>query len=143
MKMKHILVVLIMLLTVCETFAYSVKVYDQWGNRVGTYKKEGDNYVLYDFHDKKIENPEDLIKNPPSNKALNDYAQYFYDENMNPIGGYSTGMWWNRGRYYPRGRCMPRCFYPPRGRSIVRPTSNQNSILYEERYPYGRIKSRL
>ena len=44
-----------MLLTVCETFAYSVKVYDQWGNRVGTYKKEGDNYVLYDFNDKKVE----------------------------------------------------------------------------------------
>lgn len=142
MKMKKFAAaILLLLVTTSETFAYAVKVYDQWGNRLGTYRQEGENFVLYDFYDKKVENPETLIKNPPTNNAMKEYTQYFYDENMNPIGGYSTGLWWNRGRYYP-GRFCPRSFYPPR-RSIVRPNANTNSILYEERYPYGRINSRI
>ena len=144
MKMKKLFVVFfILLLTTASTFAYSIKVYDQWGNRVGTYKKEGDNFVLYDFHDRKVENPESLIKNPPDNKTLKEYTQYFYDENMNPIGSYSAGFWWNNGRYYPRGRFIPRGFYPPRGRSIVCPNANKGSVLYEDKYPYGMTKQRF
>jgi hypothetical protein len=57
-RMRKILfVIFIFLFFVSESFAYSIKVYDQMGNRVGTYRKEGDNFVLYDFHDKKVDAP--------------------------------------------------------------------------------------
>ena len=142
MKMKKLTIIaLLLLITMNETFAYAIKVYDEWGNRIGTYKKEGENFVLYDFYDKKVENPENLIKNPPNNRLLKEYSQYFYDENMNPIGGYSTGLWWNHGRFYPGRRYMPRCFNPPCGRSIVRPSAK--NIIYEERFPYGRINNKI
>ena len=42
-------------ITASQVFAYAIKIYDQWGNRIGTYKKEGENYVLYDFYDNKID----------------------------------------------------------------------------------------
>ena len=136
--MKQLAIILLtLIITTAQAFAYSVKVYDYWGNRVGTYKKEGDRYVLYDFNDKKVENPEDLIINPPSQKTLTNYTQYFYDENMNPIGSFTTGFWGNNGRYYPRGRFVPRAFYQTGSPSIVRQTTNR-SIIYEEKYPYSR-----
>ena len=141
MKMKKFFILLLfMLITIPQSFAYAIKVYDQWGNRIGTYRKEGENFVLYDFYDKKIENPQELIKNPPTQKTLSNYTQYFYDENMLPIGSYTTGLWSNSGRYYPRGRFLPRCFYQNYNRGIVRPGAKVNNILYEEKYPYDPFK---
>ena len=128
--MKNFLLILLLsVLTASQTYAYAIKVYDQWGNRVGTYRKEGDNFVLYDFYDKKVENPEDLIQNAPSQRALKDYSQYFFDENMNPIGTYATGLWHNTTRYYNRGRYLPRCFYSFGSPSIIRPSANTKNIL--------------
>ena len=124
--MKKLLIVLLFLsITINASYAYAIKVYDNYGNRVGTYRKEGDNFVLYDFNDNKIENPEEYIKNAPTQKTLTEYTRYFYDENMNPIGSYSTGFFGNNGRYYPRGHIQPRCFYPTtRSNYIVRPRAN-------------------
>ena len=92
----------IILLTVTETFAYAIKVYDEYGNRVGTYRKEGDHYQLYDFNDKKVEQPDTIIKDAPDSKTLTEYSQTFYDENMTPIGSWHSGYYGSNGRYYPR-----------------------------------------
>ena len=126
---KIILSILFVFICISEVFAYSVKVYDEYGNRVGTYKKEGDNFVLYDFNDKKVEDPSTLIKNAPDQKNLTNYTQTFYDEYMMPVFSYTTGFYGNNGRYYPRG------FYPPRswiGPSncpyIVRPRARRSVI---------------
>jgi hypothetical protein len=59
---KIFLLLLSIIIFSSQVFAYSIKVYDEYGNRVGTYRKEGDNFVLYDFHDKKVEDPSTLIK---------------------------------------------------------------------------------
>ena len=132
---NFLLILLVSLITSSQVFAYAVKVYDQWGNRVGTYRKEGDRFVLYDFYENKIENPEELIQNAPSQKTLKDYSQYFFDENMNPIGTYSTGLWHNTTRYYNRGRFIPRCFYSFGSPSIVRPSANTTNILNSPNTP--------
>ena len=116
---------------VAEANAYSIKVYDQMGNRVGTYKREGDNYVLYDFHDKKVDDPSALIKNAPNQKTLKEYSQTFYDENMMPIFTYSTGLYGNGGMHYPRGFYPPRCWYNTSTPSIVRPANK--SIIKSEK----------
>lgn len=109
--MKNVfLMFCIMFFTVSEVFAYAVKVYDNCGNRIGTYRKHGDTFELYDFYDRKVENPEDLIKNAPSQKVLKEQVQFFYDANMNPIGSFSTGIWGN-GLYIPRFNYHG--FYPP------------------------------
>lgn len=120
---KLLITTAILLFTISETFAYAVKVYDEIGNRLGTYRKEGDNFVLYDFYDKKVENPEDLIKNAPTKQTLTNMSQYFYDENLTPIGSFSTGLWNNYGRNYRRGYgYMPYGYYNNRNHNyIVRP----------------------
>ncbi len=139
--MKKIFILLtILLLTTLETFAYAIKVYDQMGNRLGTYRKEGENYVLYDFYDKKVENPEDLIKNAPNQKTLTNLSQYFYDENMNPIGSYTSGLWSNYGGYYPPHRWgyryVPYNYYRSMNNNyIVRPAA-KSTILDYQKYPY-------
>ena len=138
---KFLAIVFISAITTQCVLAFGIKVYDEMGNRIGTYKKEGDNYVLYDFNDKKIDNPEDLMKDPPSQNALKEYNQLFYDENMIPIGGYYTGLWMNSGRHCPGRRFVPRCFYRTGSPYVVRPKAG--STVYEERYPYGRVKSKI
>jgi hypothetical protein len=120
---KLLLIVLIIFLSVGETFAYAVKVYDQYGNRVGTYRKEGDKYVLYDFNDNKVENPEEVIKNPPSQRTLSEFTQTLYDENMMPIGNFTSGLYGSDGVYYPRGWYIPRGWRYPRHNYIVRPSA--------------------
>ena len=122
----------ILFFTVSETFAFAVKVYDEYGNRVGTYRKENDHYQLYDFYDNKVENPDNLIKNAPDQRTLTEYSQTFYDENMNPIGTWHSGLYGNDGRYYPR---HPE-YYPsdfPRIRTpyIVRPHVNTGTGIYK------------
>ena len=88
------------------------------GNRIGTYRKEGENFVLYDFNDKKVENPEDLMKNPPTQKDL----KYFYN-NITPIGAYTYEVYTPSVRYYP-ARCFPPAnFYRPKPLYIVRPSA--------------------
>ena len=71
---KIFLFLMIILITASQTFAYSIKVYDEYGNRVGTYKKEGENYQLYDFYDKKVDSPEIIIKDAPDKKTLTEYS---------------------------------------------------------------------
>ena len=124
---KYFLLLIVLLITMSETFAMALKVYDEYGNRVGTYRKEGDSYQLYDFNDKKVDSPEALIKNAPDQKTLTEYTQTFYDENMIPIGTYRSGFYGNNGRYYPRhGEFYPSAFYRTRTPYIVRPRAQSN-----------------
>ena len=131
--MRKIFVLLMMLLFfVSETFAYALKVYDEYGNRVGTYRKEGDTYQLYDFYDKKVDNPDNLIKNAPNQKTLTEYSQTFYDENMMPIGTWRSGYYGNNGRYYPRyGEYMPAAWGRMGNPYIIRPHANSNTGIYK------------
>ena len=122
----------ILLLTVTETFAYAIKVYDEYGNRVGTYRKEGDKYQLYDFYDNKIDNPDSLIKDAPNQKTLTEYTRTFYDENMMPIGTWHSGLYSSNGRYYPTNtEFYPAPFYKTRTPYIVRPHANTQSGLHK------------
>ena len=131
--MRKILITLFcILLTVSETFAYAIKVYDEYGNRVGTYRKEGENFQLYDFNDKKVDNPESLIKNAPDKRTLTEYSRTFYDENMMPIGTWRSGFYGNNGRYYPRHtEFYPAGFYKTRTPYIVRPHAPANHGIYQ------------
>ena len=129
---KIFIIIAVFILTLSETLAYAVKVYDEYGNRIGTYRKEGDSYQLYDFYDNKVENPENLIKNAPNQKTLTEYSQTFYDENMMPIGTWKSGFYGNNGRYYPRrGEYYPAGFYKTRTPYIVRPSANTNQGIYK------------
>ena len=126
---KTIVLLLIFLLSLSETFAYAIKVYDEYGNRVGTYRKEGENYVLYDFKDNKVEQPEKLLDEVPSQKALTEYSRTYYDENMMPIGTYRSGYYGNNGLYYPRGAFFPSYSWrPSRTPSITCPRARHHSI---------------
>jgi len=124
--MRKILILFVILLfAVSEVFAYSIKVYDEYGNRVGTYRKEGDNYQFYDFNDRKVDSPAEIIENAPDKKTLTEYTQTFYDENMMPIGTWRSGFYGNDGRYYPRyGEYYPSGWYKRRTPYIVRPRAN-------------------
>ena len=102
--MRKILALFVLLIVLCSNvYAYSIKVYDENGSRIGTYRKEGDNYVLYDFNDKKIENPSTLIQNAPSQNNLKEYSQYLYNENMYPIGTYRDGYFGPNRIHYGYG----------------------------------------
>ena len=123
--MKKILLLLtLFFMTAFEVNAYAIKVYDDLGNRVGTYRKEGDKFVLYDFNDKKIENPEEFIKNPPKQEYLKQYTQYVYDSNMMPIGTFTSGWYDSSGRYYPRESYPAGSYYFPRTPYIIRQKVN-------------------
>lgn len=130
--MRKILIIFsIILFTISETFAYAIKVYDEYGNRVGTYRKEGDKYQLYDFYDNKVENEEALIEDAPDTKTLTEYSQTFYDENMMPIGTWRSGFYSSNGRYYPRRYAFyPSNFNGPPTPYIVRPHARTNHGLH-------------
>lgn len=122
----------IILFTVSQTFAYSIKLYDEYGNRIGTYKKEGDEYQLYDFNDNKVDNPAMLIREEPDKRTLTEYSQTYYDENMNPVYTWRSGFYGSDGRYYPRNAI----FYPTgvsgiRTPYIVRPHANNGTGIYQ------------
>ena len=120
---KYLVFIAILILTITEANAYAIKVYDEYGNRVGTYRKEGDNYQLYDFYENKVETPESLIKDAPEQKTLTEYSRTFYDANMMPIGTWRSGFYGNDGRYYPRGVFYPSTFSRTRTPYIVRPSA--------------------
>ena len=131
--MRKILIILaVILFTVSETFAYAIKVYDEYGNRVGTYRKAGKDYQLYDFYDNKIDNPETLIKNPPDKKTLTEYTQTLYDENMMPIWTYRSGFYGNNGRYYPRRGYFQTGWSRTRTPYIVRPNNHSEFFKYAD-----------
>ena len=150
---RLLILLLILLITVSESFAYAIKVYDEYGNRVGTYRKEGDGYQFYDFNDNKVDSPDMLIENAPDKKTLTEYSQTFYDENMIPIGTWRSGFYGNNGRYYPRyGEYYPVSWYKRQSPYIVRPRVNginqrcrndfyghnhhhDNTIYVDTRYP--------
>ena len=122
----------IIIMTASATFAHAIKVYDEYGNRVGTYRKEGDHYQLYDFHDNKVDQPDMIIKDAPDTKTLKEYSQTFYDENMIPIGTWRSGYFGNDGRYYPRyTQFYPAGFYNSGSPYIVRPHTNTGEGIYK------------
>jgi len=131
--MRKIFILFIMFLfAISETFAYAIKVYDEYGNRVGTYRKNGDNYQFYDFNDNLVEQPDLIIQDAPDKKTLTEYSRTFYDENMMPIGTWRSGFYGNNGRYYPRGGV----FYPtgwrrPASPYMVRPHARTSEGIYK------------
>lgn len=140
LTMRKILILsFIFLLTITETFAYAIKLYDEYGNRIGTYRKDGDEYQLYDFYDKKVDNPDNLIKNAPDNNTLNEYSRTFYNEAMMPIGVWRSGYYGNDGRYYPRGvQFYPAGMHRTRSPYMIRPRANANKDFYKyEDYKYN------
>lgn len=131
MKRSFILL-LTLFITANITFAYSVKVYDEMGNRVGTYKKENGQFVLYDFNDNKVEDPSTLMQRQPSQQALNYYTQYLYTENMQPIAPYASNFYRNAGRYY-RGFRYPSAWYQhSSGPAIVVPSVGEGFTVKEK-----------
>ena len=133
-SMKKFVCTLFLLLFVnSAAFSYAIKIYDEYGNRIGTYRKEGEQFVLYDFNDKKVENPEDLLKDPPSQKVLTQYTQYFYDENMVPIGSFSSGIYGPNGYYYPKqGYYYPQSWQRTNAPKIVCPVKNYSFNFYNQ-----------
>ena len=99
---KIVLILLIFFISVSSAYSYAIKVYDEYGNRVGTYRKVGDSFEFYDFYDKKVDNAEEIIKNAPTQKTLSEVNRTLYDENFVPIGTYTTGVYTDGWRYYPR-----------------------------------------
>ena len=132
---KFLIITFLMLAFISETFAYAIKVYDEYGNRVGTYRKEGERFQLYDFNDNKVEEPSDIIKDAPTQRTLKEYTRTLYDENMMPIGTMRSGLYSSDGRYYPRGYIRPAGFYPYYNRNyIVRPGTG-NLQRYRNGFP--------
>lgn len=137
---KILVLFIILLFTLGQSFAYSIKLYDEYGNRVGTYRKDGDSYQLYDFNDKKVDTPEMLIQNAPDKKTLTEYSQTFYDANMNPVGTWHSGYFGNNGRYYPRGGVFyPTGFYKTGTPYMVRPHANYGGMYQPPNYTRGTV----
>ena len=132
---KLLIIFLLTCFFISSAYAYSIKVYDEYGNRVGTYRKEGDKYQFYDFNENKIDHPEAIIKDAPTEKTLTEYTRTFYDENMMPIGIWRSGYFSNDGRYYPRGYFYPSAFYKTQNPSIVRPSANSSLNRIQNNYP--------
>ena len=117
---KVLLILLATFISSTSVFAYAIKVYDEMGNRIGTYRKEGENFVLYDFNDEKVEDPTTIMKAVPSKRTLTNCTQYFYDENMQPITVYPYGYYTGNRKFLNSGYRYPRSWYP---------YSNNNSIV--------------
>ena len=75
---KFVLIVFIFIFTVSQTFAYAIKVYDENGNKIGTYKKENNCYPS-DFFDNNI--PYVARPNPNADSNISKYADYHEDMN--------------------------------------------------------------
>ena len=93
--MKKILFsILLLVIFANSAFAYAIKIYDEYGSRIGTAKKVGENYELYDMDGKKFENYEKLHSSIPfDNKTtLQERIIYFYDQDLRPIGTISNGV---------------------------------------------------
>ena len=118
---KLILILLIIFITAGESFAYAVKVYDEYGNRVGTYRKVGDGYEFYDFYDRKVEKAEDIIKNAPTQKVLSETEPRIYNSDLLPLDAYNFPIYGTEWRYHTRRYVRPHFVNMPRGRYIVRP----------------------
>ena len=139
---KLLILLLAMFFITSDVFAYAIKVYDEYGNRVGTYRKEGDDYQFYDFNDRKVDAPSKIIENAPDKKTLTEYSQVFYDENMVPIGGWRSGFYGNDGRYYPRyTEYYPSSWYRTRTPYIVRPSAKSNQ--YDNFFKYEDYKNNV
>ena len=116
-----VLLIIIMLITGGEVFSFAIKVYDEYGNRVGTYRRVGDSYEFYDFYDRKVEKAEDIIKNAPSQNTLKEVGTRIYNPDMMPLDSYSSNLYGTYWRNYPRRFIRPQYVNSPRAPYIVRP----------------------
>lgn len=83
---KTIVTLLLLILTAGQSFAYVEKVYDEYGNRVGSARKIGDTYEWYDMNDKRVQSYKDLadgaevfVGNLPARPADYYYNYYYWD----------------------------------------------------------------
>ena len=77
---KFVLIVFIFIFTVSQTFAYAIKVYDENGNKIGTYKKENNCYQFYDLKGKKAQKPSVPVRYYPLENDF--YPSDFFDNNI-------------------------------------------------------------
>ena len=128
---KFLVLMLISIFTIAQTYAYAIKVYDEYGNRIGTYRKSNEKYEFYDFHENKVENPEDVIQNPPSQKTLIEiYQGRIYNPDMMPLDTYSNRLYdiWDKNS--PKRYSFPPSVNMPREPYIVCPRT-------KNLYPYN------
>ncbi len=80
-----------------QCFAYSVKLYDQYGKHIGNAKKNGEQYEFYNLNDEKVEKYEDLFDSNDDKRTITEYSRVIYDQNLRPIGSFTDGIYGNIG----------------------------------------------
>ena len=94
--MKKIFIIfLLFFLTVCESYAYTVKLYDQYGNHIGSAKKNGEQYEIYNLNNDKVESYDDLFDKTATKQIITEYSRVIYDQNLRPVGTFTEGIYGN------------------------------------------------
>ena len=83
-----------------QCFAYSVKLYDQYGKHIGNAKKNGEQYEFYNLNDEKVEKYEDLFDSNDDKRTITEYSRVIYDQNLRPIGSFTDGIYGNGSAYF-------------------------------------------
>ena len=84
-----ILINLLLLTTASPIFAYVIKLYNDGGTQIGTARKTGDDYEIYDLDGNRVE----------------DYETFFASSGMNvkPVSNYDPKKYWIKtGKYSSR-----------------------------------------
>jgi len=123
---KIILFILSFIFSTLIILSDEIKVYDELGNRVGTYKKINDKYEFYDFYERKIEDPSSVIKNAPDQNTLKNYSQEYKVTKDAITDMYINNSFSGRYRRFDRGFIQPKCWYNYQTPSIVRPSAKTN-----------------
>lgn len=83
---KAIVTLSLLILTAGQSFAYVEKVYDEYGERVGSARKVGDSYEWYDMDNKRVKSYKDLangaevfVGSLPARPADFYYSYYYWD----------------------------------------------------------------
>ena len=88
---------LMALMGINQCFAYSVKLYDQYGKHIGNARKNGERYEFYNLNDEKVEKYEDLFDTSDEKSKIIEYQKVIYDQNLRPIGSFTDGIYGNIG----------------------------------------------
>lgn len=96
---KTIVIFAVFLFSATQTFAYMEKVYDEYGNRVGSARRIGDSYEWYDKDNKRVNSYKDLANGAevfvgtlPARPMPYYYEPYYYyydyyNTRVMPTGG--------------------------------------------------------
>lgn len=87
--MRYLIIILILLVTINPSFSYVVKIYNDNGDQIGTARKSGGDYEIYDMKGNKVE----------------DYEAFYASSGLNikPVNNYDPTQYWIRtGPYSTR-----------------------------------------